>query len=177
MNIKYNNFLAIILASGFLSACKPDSNTSSASEVPTVAPVTISEPKVEYVELPTEFSPYATQVADAVQASKARLASEKSEICPKLIEFKVDNKLVVRQDEIMRRQSCKYYLYPDLGTVLDVNIDNGKLQANIVQPEFYDFSAGKYKVTSVGKHVLEISYKDHHGNREPEKYSLEVSNN
>lgn len=150
------------------TACIEEDGQSS------TAAVSVPEITVPSVKAPSEFSPHAAQLADAVQQSQARLASSRSDVCPKLIEFSVGNATRIRQNEIMRRQSCKYFLYPSKGDTLSVSITNQNMKAEMVQPKHHNFSNGGFSVKEPGKHVLQISYKNHHGDRQAEHYDLTV---
>lgn len=180
MNKNIVKILQLSVISVFLllhTACvedgiKQSTASSNSHSLNNNSAISIEAPKIKS---PSEFSPHARQVAKAVQESKARLASEATDICPKLIEFSVDNHIVVRQNEKMERQKCKYYLYPDVDTILNVQIDNPSLKAAIVQPEYFNFANGTYRVSNNGKHVIEISYKEHHGDRSAESYNIRVS--
>lgn len=147
-------------------------NTKQARSTTTLQGPTLPQPTVR---APQELSPHASQLADAVQQSQARLASSRSDVCPKLIEFKLGDTISFRQNETMRNQRCKYFIYPKVGEKIAVSVSNSNMKSEMVQPKYFNFANGTYTVEKSGKHVLQIAFKSYHGNRPAQNYDLMVS--
>lgn len=169
-------FIPVLLLSA-LVGCTGDKNSPSVNSGLNTSNQSVQTPNVKQpqVRAPSELSPHAAQLADAVQQSQARLASSRTDICPKLIEFKVGDTVNFRQNERMRNQYCKYFIYPKKGEKISVSVSNSKMKAEMVQPKYYNFANGSFSVSKSGKHVLQISYKNYHGSRPAESYDLMVS--
>lgn len=168
------NNIVFLLILGMISGCSGEKNNTHSP-----FDIDINQPKIPTVKNPTvsgELSPHAADLAEAVQQSQARLASARSDICPKLIEFKLGDMTQVRQNEIMRHQVCKYFMYPRIGDKISIDLDNKNMKAEMVQPNYFNFTDTVFEVTNPGKHVLQISYKNHHGDRKAENYNLTVIN-
>lgn len=165
--------LPVVFCTTMLQGCTGERDiTPKPQPLDNVQVNTVNQPSVR---APSGLSPHAAQLADAVQQSQARLASSRSDVCPKLIEFKVGDTTTYRAGEKMRNQRCKYFIYPKKGDKLSVKISNDKMKAEMVQPKYFNFENGVYAVVKSGKHVLDISYKDYHGSRPAESYDLTVS--
>lgn len=97
-------------------------------------------------------------VEDSIKNSYARLASKRSDICPKLIQEEVGSKVVERHSEVMVNNHCDYFLYPRDGQRLFVNVNNRQIEALLIVPTLHDFANGDYQVQSYDKHVIRLSY-------------------
>lgn len=98
------------------------------------------------------------EIEDNIKNSYARLASKRSDVCPKLIQEETGNQVIERISEVMVNDYCDYFLYPREGQRLNVKVDNRQVEALLVVPTIHNFANGKYKVTSYDKHVIRLSY-------------------
>ncbi|MGP9556760.1 hypothetical protein [Psychrobacter sp. AOP7-A1-24] len=98
------------------------------------------------------------EIEDNIKNSYARLASKRSDVCPKLIQEETGNQVIERISEVMVNDYCDYFLYPREGQRLNVKVDNRQIEALLVVPTIHNFANGKYQVTSYDKHVIRLSY-------------------
>lgn len=88
----------------------------------------------------------------------ARLASNRADVCPKLVEQTVDRAVINRSAEVMTDDYCDYFLYPNTNQSIDVMVNNDQIEAVLIVPSIHDFANGPYTVTSYDKHVIRLSY-------------------
>ena len=100
----------------------------------------------------------AQEIKDNIRNSYARLASGRSDVCPKLIQEKVGSPVVERTAEVMVGDYCDYFLYAREGQVIAVQTDNRQLEALLIVPTLHNFANGDYQVGSYDKHVIRLSY-------------------
>lgn len=100
----------------------------------------------------------AQEIKDNIRNSYARLASGRSDVCPKLIQKKVGIPVVERTAEVMVGDYCDYFLYAREGQVIAVQTDNRQLEALLIVPTLHNFANGDYQVRSYDKHVIRLSY-------------------
>ncbi|MDN6275613.1 MAG: hypothetical protein ACTHYX_03600 [Psychrobacter sp.] len=123
-----------------------------------------SEPSIDntqVVEEPTDGFNRDSQdekIESSIQNSYARLASKRSDICPKLIQKEVDTQVVERNSEVMVNSYCDYFLYPTEGQDISVSVNDRRIEALLIIPTIYDFANGDYAVESYDKHVIRLSY-------------------
>lgn len=115
----------------------------------------------------------AKDIENNIKNSYARLASKRSNICPKLIQEEVDNKVVERTAEVMVNNHCDYFLYPRDGQHISVTINDSQIEALLIVPTLHDFANGDYQVNSYDKHVIRLSYNG--ATYKPEHFEYDVA--
>jgi len=113
------------------------------------------------------------EIEDSIKNSYARLASKRSDVCPKLIQEGTGNQVIERISEVMVNDYCDYFLYPREGQRLNVKVDNRQIEALLVVPTLHNFANGNYKVTSYDKHVIRLSYNG--ATHKPEHFVYDVA--
>jgi hypothetical protein len=93
-----------------------------------------------------------------IKNSYARLASQHTDICPKLLQKEVDNSIIERSAEIMVDDHCDYFLYPRTGQHIAVELDDNQIEALLIVPTLHNFADGDYQVASYDKHVIRLTY-------------------
>lgn len=114
-------------------------------------------------------------IEDNINNSHARIASERDDVCPKLLEKEVGRQSIKRSAEVMVDDYCDYYLYPQSGQTLTVEVNDDRIEALLVTPKYYDFANGAYHVTSYDKHVLRLSYNGATYKPERLQYDVKIS--
>ncbi|MGP5541721.1 hypothetical protein ACTXMH_04060 [Psychrobacter celer] len=114
--------------------------------------------KVVINDKETKAEQNAREVKNNIRNSYARLASGRSDVCPKLIQEKVGSPVVERTAEVMVDDYCDYFLYAREGQVIAVQTDNRQLEALLIVPTLHNFANGDYQVGSYDKHVIRLSY-------------------
>lgn len=109
-------------------------------------------------ETPAKTTQNKADIEDKILNSYARLASEQSHICPKLIQKQVDNTVIERTAEVMLNNNCDYFLYPRAGERIAVSLNSDQLEALLITPKTHNFANGEYKVMSYDKHVIRLAY-------------------
>ena len=97
-------------------------------------------------------------IKSSIDDYHARLASNRADVCPKLVEQTVDRAAIKRVAEVMTADYCDYYLYPNTNQSIDVKVNNDQIEAVLLVPTIHDFANGPYTVTSYDKHVIRLSY-------------------
>lgn len=128
-----------------LSACGHDAHPNEAQDSATTTEQSVAEQNIKEIE-------------ENIRNSYARLAAKHSDICPKLLQKNVDDETIVRTAEIMVYDYCEYYLYPDVGQSIDVDINTDKIETMLVVPSVHNFANGPYEVTSYDKHIIRLNY-------------------
>lgn len=105
-----------------------------------------------------KYAQRSASIGDGIKNSYARLASERSDVCPKLIEQRLDSKVIERTAEVMTKSHCDYYLYPQEGQYIMVEVDDPKIEALLVVPAIHHFDNDGYEVKSYDKHVIRLAY-------------------
>ncbi len=77
--------------------------------------------------------------------------------CPKLIQKRVDNTQIVRQESIADN-SCDYFIYPQMGEIVSVKLSSDVMKPTLRTPHFHDFNNGSYHVINNGRHVIHVEY-------------------
>ena len=114
--------------------------------------------KVVINDKETKAEQNAREVKNNIRNSYARLASSRSDVCPKLIQEKVGSLVIERTAEVMVGDYCDYFLYAREGQVIAVQTDNRQLEALLIVPTLHNFANGDYQVGSYDKHVIRLSY-------------------
>jgi len=96
-------------------------------------------------------------IEDSIRNSYARLASERADVCPKLIEEQ-GSQVIERVAEVMVNEYCDYFLYPREGQHISVATNNRQIEALLIVPALHNFANGGYKVMSYDKHIIRLSY-------------------
>jgi len=96
-------------------------------------------------------------IEDSIRNSYARLASERADVCPKLIEEQ-GSQVIERVAEVMVNDYCDSFLYPREGQHISVATNNRKIEALVIVPALHNFANGGYKVMSYDKHIIRLSY-------------------
>ncbi|MEN2751129.1 hypothetical protein AAIR29_05715 [Psychrobacter sp. FBL11] len=100
----------------------------------------------------------AANIEDNITNSYARLAAQRADVCPKLLQKDMNSNDIERVAEVMVNDYCDYFLYLNTGQRLDVNVDNRQIEALLIVPTLHNFANGEYKVTSYDKHVIRLAY-------------------
>lgn len=115
----------------------------------------------------------AAAVQENIQNSYANLAAQRSDVCPKLIQQRIDSNTIERTAEVMTGDYCDYFFYPRVGEHIELTLDNDQLEALLIIPTLHNFSNGGYEVISYDKHVVRLSYDG--ASYKPENFSYDVT--
>ncbi|WP_299184767.1 hypothetical protein [uncultured Psychrobacter sp.] len=115
----------------------------------------------------------AANIEDNIKNSYARLAANRTDICPKLLQKDMGSSNIERVDEVMVDDYCDYFLYLDTGQRLDVDVDNRQIEALLIVPTIHNFANGEYQVASYNKHVIRLAYNG--ATYKPERLSYDVA--
>ena len=126
------------------NSCSPEASTESHAKA------NISATKQKQLDV--------DDIEDNITNSYARLAAERADICPKLLQKDMGNNDIKRVAEVMVNDYCDYFLYLNTGQSLDVDIDNRQIEALLIVPAMHNFANGEYQVTSYDKHVIRLAY-------------------
>ncbi|MGP9491133.1 hypothetical protein [Psychrobacter sp. AOP7-B1-24] len=100
----------------------------------------------------------AENVKESIKNSYARLASERPDVCPKLIQKGVDSQVIKRTAEVMTSDYCDYFLYPQDGQKISVKVNDRQIETLLIVPILHNFANGDYQVESYDKHVIRLAY-------------------
>lgn len=100
----------------------------------------------------------AEDVEENIRNSYARLAAERADICPKLIQEEVGSQVIERTAEVMIDDYCDYFLYARSGQYISVGLNDSRIEALLVVPMVHNFADGDYQVDSYDKHVIRLAY-------------------
>ena len=148
-------FLFLLL----ISACSPETFSEESS--------LITE------DSPTDPDRNLQDIEDNIRNSYAQLASQRSDICPKLIQEEVGSEVVERTAEVMVNNHCDYFLYPRSGQQISVSINDSQIEALLIVPALHDFANGDYQVDSYDKHVIRLTYNG--ATYKPENFMYDVA--
>ncbi len=98
------------------------------------------------------------EIKEQLTSHYASLASKHHNICPKLLQKRVDMSVIRRSQEHLKGQYCDYYIYPKKGQVLNITSKDSQLDIYLRMPYLHDFANGKYTVKSNRRHVIRVSY-------------------
>ncbi len=112
------------------------------------------------------------EIEDNINNSYARLAAQRTDICPKLLQKDIDNNVIERVQEVMVDDYCDYYLYPQVDQHIAVSVNDDKIEALLIVPTLHNFADGDYKVDSYDKHVIRLAYNG--ASYKPERFSYDV---
>lgn len=150
--LQSNNTYVALFAAGFfslvlISACSPDT-FSDDSSIAAEQSDSGSDKNLQD----------AKDIQNNIKNSYARLASKRSNICPKLIQEEIDSQVIERTEEVMVDNHCDYFLYPRNGQHISVSTNDSQIEALLIVPTLHDFANGDYQVSSYDKHVVRLSY-------------------
>ena len=129
-----------------VSACSPEPYPENSSLVTDKAALTRDS-----------IAQNSENIEDSIRNSYARLASERADVCPKLIEEQ-GSQVIERVAEVMVNDYCDYFLYPREGQHISVATNNRQIEALLIVPALHNFANGGYKVMSYDKHIIRLSY-------------------
>ena len=129
-----------------VSACSPEPYSENSSLVTDKAALTRDS-----------IAQNSENIEDSIRNSYARLASERADVCPKLIEEQ-GSQVIERVAEVMVNDYCDYFLYPREGQHISVATNNRQIEALLIVPALHNFANGGYKVMSYDKHIIRLSY-------------------
>ncbi len=112
-------------------------------------------------------------IQDNIQNSYAHLAAKRSDVCPKLIQQRVDSNTIKRTAEVMTGDYCDYFFYPRVGEQISVSLNNDQVEALLIIPLNHNFKNGSYQVTTYDKHVIRLTYDG--ATYKPEDFSYDVA--
>ncbi len=113
------------------------------------------------------------EIEDNINNSYARLAAQRTDICPKLLQKDIDNNVIERVQEIMVDDHCDYYLYPQVDQRIAVDLNDDKIEALLIVPTLHNFANGDYQVVSYDKHVIRLAYNG--TSYKPKRFSYDVT--
>lgn len=145
---------AVVALSILAFACKNDESKTKTSAMPPI-PTQNPENEIEVEQ----------------QGRLARIGS--AEICPRLIQKRVDSTQVVRQESITG-QTCDYFIYPQIGDVVTVQVSDDRMKPKLRSPYVYDFANGAYRVVQAGRHVIRLEYDAFDIKPDVMNYTIEV---
>jgi len=151
-------FIPTLMSVLMISACS--------SEVSSKNSMTVTDNSARNIQSSKE-------IEDNIKNSYARLASKRSDVCPKLIQEETGNQVIERISEVMVNDYCDYFLYPREGQRLNVKVNNRQIEALLIVPTIHNFANGNYKVTSYDKHVIRLSYNG--ATHKPEHFVYDVA--
>ncbi|PKG34079.1 MULTISPECIES: hypothetical protein [unclassified Psychrobacter] len=108
--------------------------------------------------LPNANASDAEDIEENIRNSYALLAAKRPDICPKLLQKNVDDDTIVRTAEVLISDYCDYYLYPEAGQSIDININSDQIETLLIVPTMHNFANGPYQVQSYDKHVIRLNY-------------------
>lgn len=150
---------AAVLALLFTNGCSP----KVASEQTADTKAVLTQKKQQDV----------ANIENNIKNSYARLASNHTDICPKLLQKDVDNNTIKRSAEVMVDNHCDYFLYPKTGQHIDVDVKDDQIEALLLVPTLHNFANGDYQVVSYDKHLIRLAYNG--ATYKPERFSYDVA--
>lgn len=155
-------FGSVLLSLLLVSACSPETFSEQGS-LTAEDSATDPDRNLQDVE----------DIEDNIKNSYARLASKRSDICPKLIQEEIGSQVVERTAEVMVNNHCDYFLYPRSGQQISVSINDSQIEALLIVPALHDFANGDYQVDSYDKHVIRLTYNG--ATYKPENFMYDVA--
>jgi hypothetical protein len=152
------SFFSILL----VSACSPEPYSENSSLV-------VDKAAVSHDSIVQN----SKDIEDGIKNSYARLASKRSDVCPKLIEHGQGNQVIERIAEVMVNDYCDYFLYPRDGQYISVETNNRQIEALLIIPSLHNFANGDYHVTSYDKHIIRLSYNG--ATHKPENLNYDIA--
>lgn len=110
------------------------------------------------IAMSSQAQPTQSQTfAENLTTSFARVASQKDDVCPKLVDFQFVSQSIVRQNEKFVNQQCEYLVYLNAGDRLKVTT-SGDVKAVLASPVFFNFANGAFVADKFDRHTLRLSY-------------------
>ena len=159
---------SILLGAAFLSIISMSGCNSEAS---TDNSALVTDSSVQHLDSNIQSS---ADIAEDIKNSYARLASKRSDVCPKLIQEERGSQTIERISEVMVNDYCDYFLYPEEGQELSVKVNNSQIETLLIVPALHNFADGNYQVTSYDKHVVRLSYNGATHKPEPLTYDIAI---
>lgn len=100
----------------------------------------------------------AEALREKLENSYARLAAERADVCPKLLQKDVDSSVIRRSNDVMIDDHCDYFIYPQPGQRIQVLSSSDQIEALLVAPALHNFANGDYRVLSSQKHIIRLAY-------------------
>lgn len=150
---------AAVLALILTNACSPEAASEQTADTKAV----LAQKKQQDI----------ANIEDNIKNSYARLASNHTDICPKLLQKDVDNNTIKRSAEVMVDNHCDYFLYPKTGQHIAVDVKDDKIEALLLVPTLHNFANGNYQVASYDKHLIRLAYNG--ATYKPERFSYDVA--
>lgn len=100
----------------------------------------------------------AEAVREKLKNSYARLAAERADVCPKLLQKDVDSSVIRRSNDVMIDDHCDYFIYPQPGQRIQVLSSSDQIETLLVAPALHNFANGDYRVLSSQKHIIRLAY-------------------
>lgn len=142
----------------FISGCNPNSTSTQAETLQSQS---------------AELQQDAAAIQDSIKNSYAHLAAQRSDVCPKLIQQRIDSNTIERTAEVMTGDYCDYFFYPRVGEQISVSLDNDQVEAFLIIPMSHNFDNGHYQVATYDKHVIRLTYDG--ATYKPEYFSYDVA--
>lgn len=136
-------FLALL----FISACSPEPSSEDGLMSDEDSASTLDEKLKK-----------ADNIEENIRNSYARLAAERSDLCPKLIQEEVGNQVIERTKEVMTNNHCDYFLYLREGQNISVSVSDNQIEALLIVPTLHNFANGDYRVDAYDKHIIRLTY-------------------
>lgn len=156
-----------LLGAAFLSML---SMSGCSSEASTDNSALVTDPSIQHLDANIQSS---ANIEESIKNSYARLASKRSDVCPKLLQDEQRSQTIERISEVMVNDYCDYFLYPEEGQELSVKVDNSQIETLLIVPALHNFANGNYQVTSYDKHVVRLSYNG--ATHKPESLTYDVA--
>ena len=153
---------AVFLSMLSMSGCSSEASTDNSALV--------TDPSIQHLDANIQSS---ANIEESIKNSYARLASKRSDVCPKLLQDEQRSQTIERISEVMVNDYCDYFLYPEEGQELSVKVDNSQIETLLIVPTLHNFANGNYQVTSYDKHVVRLSYNG--ATHKPESLTYDVA--
>lgn len=132
---------------------------------------TVNTPKTNQDNTNNLSKAAADQVSQGLEVSYARLAVNRNDICPKLVEFKFVSQSVTRSNERLVQNTCEYYVFLNTGERLRVAV-SPEMKAEISNPLWYDLANGEFKAPHFDRYTVKLRY---NGTRyHPQNFTYDV---
>ena len=112
------------------------------------------------------------EIEDNIKNSYARLAAQRADVCPKLLQKDIGNNVIERVQEVMVGDHCDYYLYPQVDQQIAVTVSDDRVEALLIVPTLHNFADGDYSVVSYDKHVIRLAYNG--ATYKPDRFSYDI---
>ncbi len=138
-------FISVVILTLLLtSACSPEITSGTNTDIESA----IHQKKQQEI----------AHIEESIKNSYALIASERPDVCPKLVQKDVDDHAIKRSAEIMVDNYCDYFLYPQRNEHIAVTLNNDQIEALLIVPALHNFADGNYQVASYDKHVIRLAY-------------------